>query len=180
MKAADLNHAFAIAVNMSRIWTCVDQRLPQFAMVADLKKFATANGSKCNDDVRAEMGDKFLRHIYHSSSAKMTLGNSRRLERLIYPRKLRIHCFMDHQADGHSRDLVLGPPLCRIYERSAVGPLPPTAPAPPSFGVFVRRASKMLGWWMRGLARPTPFFDDSTNAPYSVPRVLTRSERAAL
>jgi Family of unknown function (DUF6151) len=90
-----------------------------------------------------------------------------------------IHCFMDHQADGHSRNVVLGPPLCRIYERSAVGPLPPTAPAPLSFGVFVRRAAKMFGWWMRGLARPTPFFDDSTNAPCSVPRVLMRSERAA-
>jgi hypothetical protein len=74
-------------------------------------------------------------------------------------------------------DLVLGPPLCRIYERSAVGPLPPTALEPPSFGVFVRRASKMLGWWMRSLAR---LFNDSTNAPYSVPRALTRSERAAI
>src|SRR5262249_48799245 len=86
-----------------------------------------------------------------------------------------IHCFMDHQAD-----VVLGPPLCRIYERSAVGPLPSTPTAPPSFRVSVRRASKMFGWWMRGLARPTPFFDDSTNAPCSAPRVLTRSERAAL
>ena len=27
-----------------------------------------------------------------------------------------IHCFMDHQGHGHSRDVVLGPPLCRIYE----------------------------------------------------------------
>jgi hypothetical protein len=70
---------------------------------------------------------------------------------------------------------VLGPPLCRIYERSAVGALPP-----PSFGVFVRRTSKMLGWWLRGLAWPSPFFDDRTNAPHSVPRVLTPSERAAL
>src|SRR5262244_3635239 len=25
-----------------------------------------------------------------------------------------IHCFMDHQADGHSRDVTLGQPLCRI------------------------------------------------------------------
>jgi hypothetical protein len=91
-----------------------------------------------------------------------------------------IHCFMDHQADGRPRDVVLGPPLCRIYEWSAIGPLPPTAPAPPSFGLFVRRAWKMFGWWMRGLARPAPFFDDATNAPCSVPRVLTRSERAAL
>jgi hypothetical protein len=91
-----------------------------------------------------------------------------------------IHCFMDHQADSHSRDAVLGPPLCRIFARSAVAPLPPNAPAPPSFGVLVGRASKMFGWWMRGLGRPTPFFDDRTNAPCSTPRVLTRSERAAL
>ena len=87
---------------------------------------------------------------------------------------------MDHQADGHSRDEVLGPALCRIYERSAIAPLPPTAPAPPSFGVFVSRGSKMLSWWMRGLARPNPFFDDRTNAPCSAPRVLTPAERAAL
>ena len=38
-----------------------------------------------------------------------------------------IHSFMDHDAGGHSRDEVLGAPLCRIFERSAVGPLPPRA-----------------------------------------------------
>src|SRR6516162_5125147 len=31
-----------------------------------------------------------------------------------------VHSFMDHEAHGRSRDEVLGPPLCRIYERSAV------------------------------------------------------------
>jgi hypothetical protein len=31
-----------------------------------------------------------------------------------------------------------------------------------------------------GLAQPTPFFDDRTKAPRSVPRVLTPGERAAL
>ena len=91
-----------------------------------------------------------------------------------------IHSFMDHGADGRSRDEALGPPLCRIYERSAVGPLPPDAPGPPSFGVFARRASKLLGWWLRGLGRPTPFFDDRTKAPRAVPHVLTSRERAAL
>jgi hypothetical protein len=38
----------------------------------------------------------------------------------------------------------------------------------------------MLGWWVRGLSHPTPFFDDRTKAPRAVPRVLTRSERAVL
>jgi hypothetical protein len=91
-----------------------------------------------------------------------------------------IHSFMDHGADGRTRDEVLGPPLCRIYERSAVAPLPPNAPAPPSLGVFVRRASTLFGWWVRGLARPSPLFDDRTAAPRAVPRVLMPSERAAL
>jgi hypothetical protein len=48
-----------------------------------------------------------------------------------------------------------------------------------SVGVFARRASKLLGWWVLGLNRPTPFFDDRRKAPCAVPRVLTRSERAA-
>ena len=101
-----------------------------------------------------------------------------------------IHSFMDHAfanqaledhlADGRSRDEVLGPPLSRIYQRSAVGPLPPTAPPPPSLSIFARRTAKMLGWWLCGLGRPSPFFDDRTNAPRSVPRALTPVERAAL
>jgi len=91
-----------------------------------------------------------------------------------------IHSFMSHHADGRSRDEVLGPPLCRIYERSAIGPLPPNAPASPSLGVFVLRASRIFGWWLRGLGRPTSFFDDFTKAPLCVPHVLTRGERAGL
>ena len=91
-----------------------------------------------------------------------------------------VHCFMDHAADGRSRDEALGPPLCRIFERSPIGALPPNAPPPPSVGLFVRRASKLLGWWVRGLGRPTPFFDDRTKAPRAVPRALRQSEGAAL
>jgi hypothetical protein len=88
-----------------------------------------------------------------------------------------IHSFMSHDADGRFRDEVLGAPLCRIFERSAVGPLPPNAPAPPSHGLFTLRTSRLLGWCLRGLGRPNPFFDDHTNAPLSVPRVLRPSER---
>jgi hypothetical protein len=91
-----------------------------------------------------------------------------------------IHSFMDHAADGRSRDAVLGPPLCRIFERSATALLPESAPPPPSFGLFARRGPALLGWWLRGLARPSPFFDERTGAPRATPRVLTPSERAAL
>jgi len=90
-----------------------------------------------------------------------------------------IHSFMDHEGNL-SRDDVLGPPLCRIYDCSATGPLPLKGPPPPSFGLFALRASRVLGWWIRGLGRPTPFFDDRTQAPYAEPRVFTKSERAVL
>jgi hypothetical protein len=91
-----------------------------------------------------------------------------------------IHSIFDHEAGGRSRDEALGPPLGRLYERSATGTLPPNAPAPMSFGLFARRAPLLLGWWMRGLARPNPFFDALTNAPRTVPRLVTADERAAL
>jgi hypothetical protein len=91
-----------------------------------------------------------------------------------------IHSFMSDPAGGRSRDAILGPTLCRIYEASATGPLPASAPAPPRLALFALRASRIFAWWWRGLGRPTPFFDDRTGAPLSVPRVLTHGERAAL
>jgi hypothetical protein len=84
-----------------------------------------------------------------------------------------IHSIIDCAADGRSRDALLGPPLCRIYERSAIGSLPSNAAPPPSLRVFVYRATKVVGWWMGGLARPNPFFDDRTKVPRSVPQVLS-------
>ena len=91
-----------------------------------------------------------------------------------------IHSFMDNDADGRSRDEVLGAPLGRIFERSAVGPLPPDAPPAASLGLFANRTVKLLGWWLGGLGRPNPFFHHQTNAPISEPRVITPSERLAL
>jgi hypothetical protein len=91
-----------------------------------------------------------------------------------------IHSFMSHGTDGRSRDEALGPPLCRIYERSAAGSLPQNAPPPLSLRLIPLRISKLLGWWMRGLGRPNPFFDEQTRAPLSRPRAFTPAERAAL
>jgi hypothetical protein len=88
--------------------------------------------------------------------------------------------FMDHAAAGRSRDEALGAPLCRIFERSAIGPLPSNAPPPRSLSLVARHVPTLLGWWLRGLGRPNPFFDDHTNAPLSTPRLVTPGERAAL
>jgi hypothetical protein len=91
-----------------------------------------------------------------------------------------IHSFMDFEACAGSRDETLGPPLCCIHERSASGPLPADAPPAASFGILAQRASKALGWWLRGLGRPNPVFDSRARAPLSAPRLVTSEERAAL
>ena len=91
-----------------------------------------------------------------------------------------IHSFMDFEACAGSRDETLSPPLCRIHERSASGPLPADAPPAAAFGIVTQRASKVLGWWLRGLGRPNPVFDSRTRAPLSAPRLVTSEERAAL
>ncbi len=122
------------------------------------------------------LSDKVLR--WYSDCCRTPVANTAADPR--FPLAAVIHSFMDHEASGRSRDGVLGPPLCRIFEGSATGPLPPNGPPSPSPGVFARRVSKLLSWWVRGLARPTPFFDDRTKAPRAVPRGLTPSERAAV
>jgi hypothetical protein len=115
------------------------------------------------------LSKKVLR--WYTDCCRTPIGNTAADPR--FPMVAIIHSFMDH--DGHRRNDVLGPPLCRIYERSATGPLPPNAPPPPSLRVFGLRASKLLGWWVRGLNRPTPFFDDRTKAPRAVPGAIAKA-----
>jgi Family of unknown function (DUF6151) len=91
-----------------------------------------------------------------------------------------IHSFMDFEASGHCLDEMLGPPLCRIHETSAVAPLPADAPPAAATSVLLRRGLKALGWWMRGLSRPNPFFNSLSGAPLATPRLVTPEERPAL
>jgi hypothetical protein len=120
--------------------------------------------------------DKVLR--WYAQCCRTPIANTAASPR--FPVVALIHCFMDHDASGPSRDAALGPPLCRIYERSATGPLPADAPPPPSLSLFARRGAKLLGWWWRGLGRPHPFFDAATGAPVAAPRAVTPQERGAL
>ena len=87
---------------------------------------------------------------------------------------------MGEDADGRPRDEVLGAPRCRIFEGSALRSLPPNAPPPLSLRLIALRVPTILGWWLRGLGQPHPFFDDQTNAPLSRPRIFSPGERAAL
>jgi len=115
---------------------------------------------------------------WYAECCNTPIGNTASTPR--FPIVAVIHSFMDHEADERSRDDALGPPLCRIFERSAISALPSNAAPPPSLRIFARRASKLLRWWARGLGRPTPFFDARSSAPVAVPRELTAGERAAL
>lgn len=120
--------------------------------------------------VRLSTRTRVLR--WYTDCCRTPIGNT--ADRPGFPIAALIHAFMDHDAmaAGRSRSEILGPPVCRIFERSAVGPLPADAPPPPSLRAFARRASKMLAWWVRELARPSPFFDEVTKAPRAEPRVL--------
>ncbi len=91
-----------------------------------------------------------------------------------------IHSFVDAPRDGHARDAVLGAMLCQAHARFAIGPLPQDAPPKVNLVHVWRFGRVMLGWWTRGLGRPSPFFDPRSRAPRAVPRVLEPDERAAL
>ncbi len=110
---------------------------------------------------------------WYADCCRTPIANTASIPR--FPVVALIHSFMDCEAAGHSRNEMLGPPLCRIYERSVIGPLPPNAPPPSSFGTFMRRASKILGWRVHGLGQPNPFFDDRTGAPISAPAAISAS-----
>lgn len=126
-----------------------------------------------SDSLRClSFSSKVLR--WYADCCRTPLANTASTPR--FPVVALIHSFMDFEGGGHSRDELLGKPLCRIYERSAVAPLPPDAPPPSSLGMFARRAAKLVRWWTRGLGRPNPFFDDRTGMPISVPRVISPSE----
>jgi hypothetical protein len=110
--------------------------------------------------------DKVLR--WYADCCRTPIANTATTPR--FPVVAVIHSLMDH--GERARDDALGKPLCRIYERSAIGPLPRDAAPPPSLRLFGRRAAMLLGWWARGLGKPSPFFDARTNAPVAAPRTL--------
>lgn len=136
-----------------------------------LKLTAGADALRC-----LSFSGKVLR--WYTDCCKTPIANTAASSR--FPAIGVVHSFMDFEAGGRSCDELLGPPLCRIHERSAVGPLSLDAPPPASLGIFAYRAAKALGWWMRGLGRPNPFFDARTGAPLALPRLMTPDERAAI
>ena len=128
---------------------------------ARLRLSGDVDGLRC-----VQRSSKVLR--WYAACCRTPIANT--AARPGFPLVAVIHAFIDRDALGRSLDEALGRPRCRIYERSAVGPIPPSAPPPPSASLFLGRARLMLAWWLRGLARPTPFFDERTKAPRAQPR----------
>lgn len=87
--------------------------------------------------------------------------------------------FMDHAADGRSRDERLGPAAGYIQGRYAVGGCPPHAHPSASMSVIGRSIWRLLAGAVRGSAQPSPFYDDKGQATAPT-QVLTPAERDAL
>jgi len=91
-----------------------------------------------------------------------------------------IHSCMDHAAAGGTRDDQLGPVLARVQLRFATGELPAGGRHKGPVQVIARVIKLMLGFWLAGKGKPSPFFDPNA-ATLRVPvRVLEKQERAAL
>ena len=91
-----------------------------------------------------------------------------------------IDAFMDHEGDGRSRDEVIGKPVARILGKYARGGTPPHVHPATPIRMILRVIRLMLKWAIRRQGTPSPFFDATTKAPCSPPRVLTVAERKAL
>lgn len=91
-----------------------------------------------------------------------------------------IHSFMDHDGDGHPRDGVLGEPIGYVHGKFAIGGNPPHATGGALVRIIARSTRLMLGWWISGRGKSSPFFDSDTQLPRAKPHVLTAAERSAL
>lgn len=112
---------------------------------------------------------------FHAGCFKTPIGNS--LPRLPF---VGVICAaLDIESTGRTRDELLGRPIGHIMGKYAIGERPAHVSRimPPSL-VF-RAGGRYLAWWLRGLRRPSPFFDAS-GAPLCEQIVLTTEERAAL
>jgi hypothetical protein len=88
-----------------------------------------------------------------------------------------ISAFMDLDADGRSREAILGKPNA-VMARFAVGGIPEGAHAKASPALIARVLSRLLGWWLTRKGQPSPFVD-ANSKPRAEPLILTPEQRAA-
>lgn len=76
-------------------------------------------------------------------------------------------------------DAVFGPPRFLVYGQHAIG-TPPKGSTKLDPMLFVRVFAAMIGWALRGLSGPNPFFDRATRKPRYPVVTLSGSERDSL
>ena len=87
------------------------------------------------------LSDNVLR--WYTDYCQTPIGNTAATPR--FPVVAVVHSFMVHRADGRSREEVLGSPLCRIFERPAVGPAAGERARTAIVRVLFRRTAKIFG-----------------------------------
>lgn len=88
--------------------------------------------------------------------------------------------FMDHAADGERRDEAVGPSVASVHGRYAYGPFAQAIHPRTPLSSAGRVVGNLLMGWLRGQARPSPFFDAATGRPVVEPTVLTPEQRDEL
>ena len=78
------------------------------------------------------------------------------------------HSFMDHEAGGKTRDQALGPVIAKLFGSFARGNMPEDAHEKAPFWLFIRSIKLLFVAWVRGKAKPNPFYNDD-GSPISTP-----------
>ena len=112
---------------------------------------------------------------WYSGCCRTAIGNT--LANRHAPHVGIIHTFMDHEADGRSRDEALGP-ICRAaFPSSASGDTTMVASYQRiTYLGVARMALGLVANRLRGLHQPTPFFDARSGRPVAEPHVLSDDE----
>lgn len=82
-------------------------------------------------------------------------------------------------ASGRRADDVFGMSVAGAWHKHAIGGLP-TDTGPVTLPLLARAVRLVLGWKVRGLAWPHPYFDQTTRKPTHPVSVLSYDEREAL
>lgn len=111
---------------------------------------------------------------WYADCCNTPLGNT------VSPRVPFVGCVAQVFDHGTQRtDDAFGKPTGAILGQYAIGEAPQGSRGMPT-GVVARALFRVVGWRLRGLAWPNPFFEKGKTSPIYPVRVLTSSEREAL
>lgn len=137
--------------------------------------------------VRIEQGRAYIRCVrltarglmrWHTACCKTPIANTVANPKI--PFLGMPHRFMDHEADGRTRDEALGPVLAGVHGRFCQHEMPDWAHARAPAGLIFRSLGQFVRGWWNNAHTPSPLFDAETGAPIVEPIVLSDEQRAPL